>query len=206
MTTQVDYNTLTGSEQVREFNRMVSEGAVLGLEGLRKVYRFKDHSSGARRCEALASQLRARAASNAVADAQEKDVRPRFSQTGGAAGLVDAAQRASSAEQTQPDAAPAQTAADQEATTASDAGAPTTEETDEMAAKRKAGRKPAQASAQGRKRGEGPTLATYTEQWNALVPRAVKKGIKGVKHHSSHFESLEKAKARVSWLEKQLRA
>ncbi len=68
-----------------------------------------------------------------------------------------------------------------------------------MARKRKA-----KAPRTRAKNGSGEGLHAYTERWNALVPKAKAKGIKGVKHHSSDFESYEKAKARVAWLEKQL--
>jgi hypothetical protein len=51
---------------------------------------------------------------------------------------------------------------------------------------------------------EEPRLRDYTAKWNALVPRAEAAGIPGVKVHTSDFESIEKAKKRIAWLEGQL--
>jgi hypothetical protein len=74
-----------------------------------------------------------------------------------------------------------------------------------MAKKRKAAAKAARTPRKRAANGSGETLASYTKVWNDLVPAAVKAGIKGVKHHSSDFESAVKAKARIAWLEKELR-
>ena len=48
------------------------------------------------------------------------------------------------------------------------------------------------------------TLQQLTAEFNAMVPAAEKKGIKGAKHHTSSFGSLEHARNRVAWLREQL--
>lgn len=74
-------------------------------------------------------------------------------------------------------------------------------EDDDMAKKKatakKAGRKPGNG---------GTTVASLTEQFNALVPRAQKKGIKWAKHHSSAFGSREGAEKQLKRLQKELDA
>lgn len=87
---------------------------------------------------------------------------------------------------------------------------PPEEETD--MAKRKAKAKAAKvANGNGEaKRGrpartEGePTLKQLTEQYNALVPRAEKKGLKGVKVHTSAFGSRDGAVRQIAKLREQL--
>jgi hypothetical protein len=57
----------------------------------------------------------------------------------------------------------------------------------------------------GKKRGDGPTLRELTDQFNALVPEAVKKGIK-VKHHTSLFESKVAAERMLGQLKEKMAA
>jgi hypothetical protein len=51
-----------------------------------------------------------------------------------------------------------------------------------------------------------PTIKQLTEEWNKLVPAANRKGVKGVKVHTSNFGSREHAEARVAWLKEQMAA
>ena len=55
-----DYNDLTGPELVSTYNNLVVQSKDAGLSGYRLVVRFADKISAVKRCEALASSLRAR--------------------------------------------------------------------------------------------------------------------------------------------------
>ena len=55
-----DYESMTGPELVSAYNIMATDAFESGLEGYRPVSRFMDKEVAVRRCEALASSLRAR--------------------------------------------------------------------------------------------------------------------------------------------------
>lgn len=55
-----DYNDLTGPQLVSTYNDLVVQSKAAGLSGYRLVVRFADKISAVKRCEALASSLRAR--------------------------------------------------------------------------------------------------------------------------------------------------
>lgn len=54
-------------------------------------------------------------------------------------------------------------------------------------------------------RGEGPSLRELTDQYNALVPEALNLGLKGVKHHTSLFESKALGVTQVAKLTERVR-
>ncbi len=92
MNTNVDFTTMTGPGLVHAYNEMVAEAAAKGLDGYRPVAKFADNKTGMKRCEALASGLRARKeglngaakASEPEADAAQPEV-PEVART-----LIDA--------------------------------------------------------------------------------------------------------------------
>lgn len=96
------------------------------------------------------------------------------------------------------------------------AGGTTEEETEDMA-KRAVGKTGKEARAKGRKTtasrprvtGNGPapgTIKALTDEFNALVPKAQKKGIKWAKHHSSAFASAAGAQKQIDRLRAELEA
>lgn len=193
-----DFGTLTGPQLVEAYNEMVLTALDLGVQTAQPVKRFSGVDAGRARCarmHAMITDLRADAA---------RDLR-------------STAQRAAEPSKTDPVAIPpANDPLHEEAVNAAArAGAPNQEPTgsaveseDEMAKKRKAGRKPARKGAAGgaaRKRAEGPTLSSYREEYNALVPAAKKAGIKWAKHHTSEFESKVKGAAQVARLQKAIK-
>jgi hypothetical protein len=220
--TNPDFSTLTGPALVEAYNEMILTATDLGMpaEVWRTVKRFSGLDAGRTRCEKLhraISQVReqdaaapnedrprtspkpeemadTRAAATEVSADANRDLRPLHLVTATELKTNAAAHEVANP----PDAPPAESGDNVSDISMSEmTGADLSE--DDMAKKRKAAAKAARKTA--RANGSGETLASYTEAWNALVPRAVKAGIKGVKHHSSDFESYDKAKARVKWLE-----
>lgn len=213
--TNPDFSTLTGPALVEAYNEMILTATDLGMpaEVWRTVRRFSGLDAGRTRCEKLhraISQVReqdaaapdedrprtspkpeemadTRAAATEVSADANRDLRPLHLVTATELKTNAAAHEAANT----PDAPPAESGATTE-----------TSEDDDMAKKRKAAAKAARKTA--RANGSGETLHSYTEAWNALVPKATAKGIKGVKKHTSDFESYDKAKARVKWLEQQI--
>jgi hypothetical protein len=179
--TTIDFNAMSGPELARTYNEMAMTAIDLGSDKYKTVQRFADARVGRARCEALHSHITALRASAAAVDADAgRDIRPAFLK----------------AKETKPDASPAETEARSE---------------DEMARKKTKAKKELRAkTARTASKARAPradgakTLNQYTEEWNELVPAAVKLGIKGAKHHTSAFESVAKAEARIEWLRERI--
>ena len=200
--TKPDFATMTGPQLVTIWNEMVLTAIDLGSDKYKTVQRFATAEAGVKRCEALHSSIVAMRAGLARVE-DEKDLRPtelreKDAQVEAVPGEADHFR----VKGTEPIDPPADAGSQSEAS--SDVVPADDSEDDDMAKKRKAAAKAKKVASPRKSRGDGPTLASYTEEWNALVPRAVKAGIKGVKHHSSDFETHVKAKARLAWLNKEL--
>jgi hypothetical protein len=82
-------------------------------------------------------------------------------------------------------------------------GTPTTEETEDMARRKAAGRKPAREATRRRVSGNGhATIKELTEEYNSLVPAAKRAGITWARHHTSLFGSLAAGATQVQRLKK----
>jgi hypothetical protein len=195
-----DFSQMTGPQLVEAYNEMCATATDLGVQTAQPVKRFSGLDAGRTRCEkmhALVQELAA--ARSAPADAS----RPQGVAPAAGEPLAPAAEpdlRPSNLRHSdQPDAPPASGASDVTDISWNEmTGGDLSDGDDDMAKKAKAKK----AGKPRAKKGDGEGLASYTKRWNDLVPKAVKAGIKGVKHHTSDFESYEKAKARVAWLEK----
>lgn len=193
-----DFSALTGPQLVEAYNEMVLTAVDLGVQTAQPVKRFSGVDAGRARCakmHAMITDLRADAA---------RDLRP-------------AALRDAEPSKTDPVAIPPATDPlhEEAVNEAARVGTPNqepagsaVESEDEMAKKRKAGRKPARAGAAkgvAKKRAEGPSLASFREEYNSLVPAAKKAGITWAKHHTSEFESKTKGAAQVERLKKAIK-
>lgn len=200
-TSKPDFNSMTGPQLVEAYNAMCEQAKSLGINTVQPTKRFSGLDAGRTRCERmwtfvadLAQPFGEAPASDrpAVGPSQEE-----VSQTQAATAEVSDVTDVSFGEMTGEDLRPRFKQNTEEPTPAAAEQTAGEEGDDEMAKKRKA--KTARKRATN---GSGENLHSYTERWNALVPKAVAKGIKGVKKHTSDFESYDKAKARVAWLEK----
>lgn len=187
MTTKTDFTVMSNADLVRTFNDMIHTAIDLGagVDRYKTVSRFSSSEAGIKRCEALESTILALEQSAKAVKAERgvnvgHPVEPRDAGDPVYAMLPGA----------DPAAAPVDNAVNSADAQTGD---------DDMAAKRKAGRKPARAT-KARPASAGPTLASFTEEWNSLVPQAVKAGVKGVKKHTSNFETRAKAEARIKWI------
>lgn len=70
---QTEYAAMTNHELVKSYNDMVEEAESIGLTGYRPTQRFKDCEAGVKRCEMLASSLRARRQGDAEAIATHEE-------------------------------------------------------------------------------------------------------------------------------------
>jgi hypothetical protein len=78
-----------------------------------------------------------------------------------------------------------------------------TEETEDMARRKAAGRKPAREATRRRVSGNGhATIKELTEEYNSLVPAAKRAGITWARHHTSLFGSLAAGATQVQRLKK----
>ena len=59
MTTKTNYSELSGPDQVRAYNDLVARAVELGSKDYKRVERFADRAAGAKRCDCLASTVRA---------------------------------------------------------------------------------------------------------------------------------------------------
>lgn len=211
---------MSGPQLVELHNEMVATWYDLqGDNSFGTVKRFSAADAGRVRCHKLHAAIEARRAELGEALAETgRDLRPPFLQAGtelpaGDPGAVDEAAREGTPHYKPDAAAGDQTAAigwDQlgdtpqgqanAASWSSVTGGSESEGDDDMAKKRKAGRK-APRKAGAARRTEGPTLASYREEFNSLVPQAKKLGLK-FKHHTSEFESKAKGAAQVARLKK----
>lgn len=216
--------TLTGSLLVAQYNEMVATAIDLGMRAA-EVNRFATNAKGVERTEVLHKniQVRAQALRDADAEAAERAARidsaiadAREANTTEAKGEASPREMLEQAEH----AHEAATQAVVETTQGN--SAPETEETlerlpneseeDYMARKAakktargktrtKATDKPkAEAKAGPRRSVAGTTIREKTEEYNRLVPAARKAGIEWAKHHTSNFESQEKADKQIARL------
>lgn len=188
--------TLTGSLLVVQYNEMVATAIDLGLKGIREVNRFADNKAGVARTEKLHSTIQARIASNKAADGPE--VGHEVKDT---AGTVTGSNTAPEAETT-PEGDPAPDNQDEELTQLPD-------ESEEAFMARKAAKKakktaPKKGGARA-KSTAGGTIREMTEEYNSIVKgmtKAQKEAAPFAKHHTSNFESKDKAAVQLSKLKK----
>ncbi len=187
MTNTVNFNGLKGPELVKTYNEMLAlavKHAVPGFKDARQVTRFADAAAGIKRCEKLQEALRAAGTpANEPEETVKETVQTTFPET--------------SEEETH------QTEEDAEARL------PGETEEEYMARKAKAKKKVAGATKKGgagkaRSTG-GTTIREMTEEYNAIVKgmtKAQKEAAPFAKHHTSMFESKEKAGIQLSKLKK----
>jgi len=158
--------TTTIAQLVLDWNSLVAHAQTLGLTKYKPINsKFKTIADGSRRLDALKSAIRAREASEAAVET--------------AVNMTAAAMR---------DAPPP---------------AQVTEENDDMASRRKTKKTKTKAArstaATARTRSprqslaNGTSIKAKTQEYNSLVPRAVKAGHAGFRHHTSDFGSHEAA-------------
>lgn len=204
--------TLTGSLLVAQYNEMCATAADLGLTA-KEVNRFSDAQTGAKRTEALHQAIQKRA--QALKDADE-EARALEKATGRAANteaeamsrLVDAQTKMSEDQSRNEDITDnsAGEEAEEELTRLPD-------ETEEDYMARKAAAKKARAKktptktthkpktgGTRAKSQDGTTIREMTEAYNEMVPAARKAGVAWAKHHTSNFESKEKAQKQIDRL------
>lgn len=200
--------TLTGSLLVVQYNEMVATAIDLGLDGVREVNRFKDNATGVARTEKLHSTIQARVASNKAADEDKGpevghlvETNPgEFSTTTGSEGAAPAAHEANAVEDTSSQGNTAPETTEEELTQLPD-------ETEEAFMARKAAKKSAKKApkkgAVKAKSTNGSTIREMTEEYNAIVKgmtKAQKEAAPYAKHHTSNFESKDKAAVQLKKL------
>jgi hypothetical protein len=164
-----NFADMTGAQLVSAFNTLAKEAALFGATSVpAQIKRFPDRKAGVKRCEALAANVKA------LKEAAEP--KQAEADMGYAPGLSVG-----------PGGTLIGTGKPPQAKTAAKAKAMT-------AAKAPAKKTPA---AREHANGSGHPLSWYTEQYNALVPEAVRLGIKA-KHHTSLFESKAKAEKQLA--------
>lgn len=200
--------TLTGSLLVAQYNEMVATAIDLGMRAV-EVNRFATNAAGVTRTERLHAniQVRAQALRDAAAEAAELEAA-----TGRGANTEDPVNDliidTPDAGHPTTEGNPAPAEEDEEAIER----LPSESEEDYMARKAakktargktrtKATDKPKSTSTAGPRRSTtGTTIREKTEEFNRLVPQAKKAGIDWVKHHTSNFESQEKADKQLARL------
>lgn len=199
--TSPDY-TLTGSLLVVQYNEMVVTATDLGITGVKEVNRFATNQKGIERTEKLHAQITAAAHPSQDPAEVEADtgVHPldQGDQSHVADDTVNHATTSAVAEETTTEAsAPAETQ-DEEATER------LPDETEEAYMARKAAKKKVAPKKKGGARNtEGPTIKSLTEEYNEIVrkmTKAQKEAAPFAKHHTSMFESKDKANIQLKKL------
>lgn len=176
--------TLTGSLLVAQYNEMVATAIDLGIPGVREVNRFATNSAGVQRTEKLHATIQ----NFLTAETEVKELEAHKAK-------VAAADTPETSGETTSQGNPAPEDTDQEAERLPG-------ETEEAYMARKAKKKAAgKKAAAPRKSGgavkakstNGTTIREKTEEYNRLVPAARKAGVTWAKHHTSNFESQDKA-------------
>lgn len=207
-----DFATMTNSELVSTHNEMVLTATDLGLTDpfVRTVNRFSDQKAGVARCTKLHSAIQARLAGMQAEERREAKEPaaevPAVADTSISAGIATALTSEELDEvENLPETTPPATPAEDNAAPAAQTGEapsaePTNEGDDDMAKKAKAAKAKTPKAAAARKAPpprtkstDGSTIREMTEEYNALVPAAKKAGVAWAKHHTSNFESKDKA-------------
>lgn len=220
-TTTVDFESLSGPELVSTYCAMVEQATAAGLEGYRPVARFADKLSAVRRCEAIASSLRARG--EGLRPKSDSGYQASYMASEGNPSLAAVSGTASdqhvlgTAEDTkdlnEPPVSPGRarllahpdaevirqrTLADQEA--AVEAVAPTEENEVAKAKKAKKTKKAPKTNGGGEQKYRA-TIFTSLKMWNDLLPTAERAGIEGLKaRRSKGFIDKKTAVAKMSEL------
>lgn len=187
MTNIVNFNGLTGPKLVAAYNEMLGQAVQAGVPGFkdaRQVTRFATTEAGINRCEKLQEALRAHGTPATV----PAEVAPVAAVT----------------------TFPETSVEDTNHTEDEDAEAIQPGETEEAYMARKAKKKVAGAAKKGAGKGKarstgGTTIREMTEEYNAIVAKmtkAQKEAAPFAKHHTSHFESKEKASTQLTKLKK----
>ncbi len=187
MTSTINFNGLTGQKLVAAYNEMLAQAvkhAVPGFKDARQVTRFATTEAGIKRCEKLQEALQA-------------------------AGTPAAAPADETVTETVTTTFPETSVEDTNHTEDEDAEALLPGETEEEYMARKAKKKVAGAAKKGGKGKArstgGTTIREMTDEYNAIVKglnQAQKEAAPFAKHHSSNFESKEKAKKQLDRLKK----
>lgn len=200
----MDFTGKTGPQLVEMYNEMLATWMDLGGDNtFGTVKRFSTAEVGRTRCAKLHAAITEKRGSE-----ETRDLRPPFLAAkelppGDVEAVNEAAREGTPVT---PEAAPAGSSSGVSDISWSEmTGADLKSEDDDMAKKRKAGRKPARKASAAR-RTEGPTLKDYTAEYNALVPAAKKAGVTFAKVHTSLFESKDKAVAQLDRLKKAIKA
>lgn len=193
---------LAGSLLVVQFNEMVATAIDIGLEGYKEVNRFKDNATGIARTEKLHAAIQARVEALRAADAEAAELE---AHTGRPA---NTASPETSGETTAPASVDAEPS-DEEAVSRLPG------ETEEAFMARKKATKKTKTKTAAKKAGNGngartkstngTTIREMTDEYNAIVAKmtkAQKEAAPFAKHHTSQFESKDKAKVQLDKLKK----
>lgn len=196
MNTIVNFNGLTGSKLVAAYNEMLAiavKHSVPLYKDARQVTRFADTAAGIKRCEKLQEALKAAGVLEGAASETETATEFPAQSTESNQGPDTASPDATTSSEETPE------------------GSEGNEEADDMARKAKkkaAARAPAKKKGGGAPRArstDGSTIREMTEEYNAIVAKmtkAQKEAAPFAKHHTSQFESKEKAKVQLAKLKK----
>lgn len=208
--------TLTGSLLVVQFNEMVATATDLGLVA-KEVNRFKDNASGVKRTEALHIAIQAEITRKAATETEDLKIAEGI-------GANTEGRPAETPEEVHPldqgnqsHRAPEGTNRKSIDPEASAPGQPESEEATErlpdeteeahMARKAKAKKSATKKKSTGGgkkvKSTDGSTIREMTDEYNQIVKgmsAALKKEVTFAKHHTSNFETKDKAKAQLKKL------
>ena len=195
--TKINFEAMNGPELVNLYNDLVKQGETYDITWNTTTKRFADRASAEKRITKLMAEIKAKQDEGtvhvAVPEVTQNTLQP------APAALETDTQAASTApaEETAPAAAgPEDNAASEEQT-------PADESEDEMAKRKKAatgGKKKGKARSTG-----GTTIRELTEEFNRIVAKmnkGQKEAAPWAKHHTSLFESKDKAKVQLAKLKK----
>lgn len=196
-TQKPDFAAMTGPALVAQYNEMVLTAVDLGLGYMyTTTKRFGDRGAGIMRCEKLHKDITEALAKRAAPGPQTVSEHTiKLSELKGGEHLAEAVAAATE------NPAPAGETAAPAASTAETANSESEDEMGKRRQKATAGRK---GSGRG-KSTSGGTIREMTEEYNSIVKglsAAVKKENPWAKHHTSNFESVEKAKKQLARLKK----
>jgi hypothetical protein len=181
--------SLTGSLLVVQYNEMVATAIDLGLTA-KEVNRFATNQKGCERTEALHKAIQERAEALRVANEEAAELEARTGRPANTENTPAPAEETTSQGNTAPEDTQEETCE----------RLPDESEEDFMARKAKAKKrvtkttnKPKTGGGKKVKSTDGSTIREMTEEYNRLVPAAKKAGITWAKHHTSNFESKDKA-------------
>lgn len=194
--TQINFEAMNGPELVNLYNDLVKQGETYGITWNTTTKRFADRASAEKRITKLMAEIKTKQDEGtvhvAVPEVTQNTLQP------APAGNTDTqAASTAPAEETAP------AAAGPENNTASEEQTPADESEDDMAKRKKAatgGKKKGKARSTG-----GTTIRELTEEFNRIVAKmnkVQKEAAPWAKHHTSLFESKDKAKVQMAKLKK----